>query len=213
MLSDFLPVIERKADSDGAARHPLLRSARKASERRMTLGEPTSLSTLFSVSERNGEWGAVPLHTHGHGDSVPVAGTMTCLWWHATALAEGGPFRVFRTRGALGTERPSPRTLDVSQLATNVAVRPTQGGIGGPLATNDCTGRATPHAQAGFKSSEGIGLLGPGKTEPDVAVPSGRVGAAADGGPGEERIAAPPAPTQHPVRPGCGPRGVVRGAH
>jgi len=63
--------------------------------------------------------GAVPLRSPCHGDSVPVAGALTWLWWHATALAEGAPFRVYRTRGALGTERSSPRPLDVSQLATN----------------------------------------------------------------------------------------------
>ena len=127
LLSAFLSVIGRKADSNLAAEHPLLPSARKASESRMTLGEPTSLSTLFSVSGRIGEGRrAVPLRTHCHGDSVPVAGTMTCLWGHATPLAQGAPFRVYRTKGALGTERASPWTLDVSQLATNdVTGRPT----------------------------------------------------------------------------------------
>jgi hypothetical protein len=101
----------RKADSNRAAEHPLLPSARKASERRMTLGEPTSLSTLFSASGGNGEWGgAVPLRTPCHGDSVPVAGTLTWLWWHVSALAQGAPFRVYRTRGAraagIGTPWP-----------------------------------------------------------------------------------------------------------
>ena len=54
-LSAFCSDIERKADIDHAARHPLLRSARKPGERRMTLGEPTSLSTFFSASARNGD--------------------------------------------------------------------------------------------------------------------------------------------------------------
>jgi hypothetical protein len=134
----------------------------------MTLGEPTSLSTLFSASGgnarkaserrvhrvasllkrwwldgisveyyldeftfrfnrrtsrtrgllfyRRGSGGAVPLRTHCHRDPVPIAGTMPCLWKHATALAEGAPFREYRTRGALGTERSSPWTLDEAEI-------------------------------------------------------------------------------------------------
>jgi hypothetical protein len=41
---------------------------------------------------------------------------MPCLWKHATALAEGAPFREYRTRGALGTERSSPWTLDEAEI-------------------------------------------------------------------------------------------------
>ena len=54
LLSAFLPVIERNADSDRAPRHPLLPSSRFPGERWMTLGEPTSLSTFFSAPERIG---------------------------------------------------------------------------------------------------------------------------------------------------------------
>jgi len=39
----------------------------------------------------------VPLRAHCHRDSVPVAGTMTCLWWHAAAIGEGTPFPIALT--------------------------------------------------------------------------------------------------------------------
>jgi hypothetical protein len=171
LLSAFPSGFEGKADSNRAAEDPLLPSSRFPSEGRMTLGEPTSLSTFFSASGRNGELWAVPLRAHGHGDWSPAAGTMTCLLAAGHRPCRGRPVPGEPHKG--GHSEWTPLTPDTRrQPASDKGSRPINpGGIGRPLAANHVTRRATSHAQAVFQERRGHRSLGFSQAPPTPLPP------------------------------------------